>query len=604
VAETRQGRAYLLLCAVVLLLIAASRWMQAGAFDFNSDETWSMWIALGSPGEIAQWVEPQWTPLYTGLLSAWQTLTGIHPTIVRYSSVLTSMLGVAFAYRAAYRLGRPHRRRAALLAALAYAALGFAIYLGSQMRGYPLSLTLMPLLVWLALRYFERPSWARAGALAACMVLMFYVNLTSAFAFVAVGMLVLFVYGRRARRWWLPGVIAAVPALPLILETLGRPNTAALKARNNPPPPFFEAMYQLYRDYAGDFFVVWVVLFIVAGWLLWRRGRDAAMVGFLAWTVALPAAVYVFNEEIGFFSPRYQWWVMFGIALWVGWGLAHLPRWGQWAAAGFLVVTMFVVIPYERYSFQTLIPLRRNFELLARHYQAGDVILRDTNCIEDGGCRADYEWQYFVQAYFPDGPVFVEDPGEHRRVWYVKQDGWQDDALEAQIADGRVLSTFFGPWDFLFQLYEAPPDPEGVRFDNGMRFHGVQFPDAPQPYVWHEGETVRVRLWWSVDEPIADDYSVGVYMMYEERPVDQTDGPQTIDLFPASTAPPPQEVSLWEPGRYYVEERELAVPDPKQTDTYPLYMAVYQWWDGERIAAPGTDDDGLYFLANVNVKAW
>ena len=66
----------------------------------------------------------------------------------------------------------------------------------------------------------------------------------------------------------------------------------------------------------------------------------------------------------------------------------------------------------------------------------------------------------------------------------------------------------------------------------------------------------------------------------------------------------PPETSRWQPGKLYIEERELKLPYPLTTGTYDIRLAVYQWWDSVRIAAPGTDENTMLRLGSVWVKAW
>jgi len=99
-----------------------------------------------------------------------------------------------------------------------------------------------------------------------------------------------------------------------------------------------------------------------------------------------------------------------------------------------------------------------------------------------------------------------------------------------------------------------------------------------------EGETVRLRLWWSVDRPVTLDYSVGLYMMDSSGQVAQSDGPP-------QPVGGPQETSRWLAGRYYLDEREITLPYPAQVGSYAINLALYQWWDGKRIAAPGMNSD-------------
>jgi hypothetical protein len=136
-----------------------------------------------------------------------------------------------------------------------------------------------------------------------------------------------------------------------------------------------------------------------------------------------------------------------------------------------------------------------------------------------------------------------------------------------------------------------------------MRFHGFDIMENGVPFagmlVKHEGEPVRVRLWWSADQPIELDYSVGLHLVRGRDGwlADQMDGPPQVTDGPRAT-------SQWATGRYYIEERELRLPYPTGNGTFNIYLAVYQWWDNVRITAPGLTDERLMLLRSMPITAW
>jgi hypothetical protein len=262
------------------------------------------------------------------------------------------------------------------------------------------------------------------------------------------------------------------------------------------------------------------------------------------------------------------------------------------------------------------------FEWLWARIEPGDVIFLDPSCTTDADkCGRPEEWDYYQIVYFPDRRLHIvsniDETVGVRRVWYVSVDGWNDETLQDRVAAGRLRSQFVGPWDFLWQLYEAPPDPVGVLYDNGMRFHGFDIIDprlhngyVEGPVVRREGKQVILRLWWSVDKPLANDYSISTLIAAapDAPPLAQFDGPpQTISLFLYDSAPP-RETSQWQPGQFYVEERVLQLP--KEVDSalrnHPLgiYLTLYQWWDGATINAPGVNETGRLKLREMFVLTY
>jgi len=219
-------------------------------------------------------------------------------------------------------------------------------------------------------------------------------------------------------------------------------------------------------------------------------------------------------------------------------------------------------------------------------------------------CGQPEEWDYFIRTYFPQGLQFIQNPDGYRRVWYITYDGQQNPQLFQAITKGRVAERFVGPAGCLFRLYEAPPDSVGIPFENGLRFHGMDVMDGERPWsaplVRREGESIRVRLWWSVDQPPPLDYSIGTYVMRDDHVFAEADSPPQL-IYPEDA---PQETSRWKPGQYYVEQRDLVLPYPTPAITMYIKMAVYFWQDGKRLSAPGMDENHLLTLARLTVMGY
>jgi hypothetical protein len=145
-----------------------------------------------------------------------------------------------------------------------------------------------------------------------------------------------------------------------------------------------------------------------------------------------------------------------------------------------------------------------------------------------------------------------------------------------------------------------------------MRFHGVDFLDDAgrlqnQPVEVNEQTMLHVRLWWSVDAPLAQDYSVSVQLIANEGLlISQRDGaPQPLHLQPGHPGELPQSLTAWQPDRMYVEERWLSIPDLHDFYVSQLYVTVYDWRDNTRFAAEGVNENGLLPIpAEVFVWGW
>jgi hypothetical protein len=596
-------RSKIFIPTLLLLIVAASRITRLAGWEMDNDEVWTVWQTFGSPLEIIRWTPYDWPPLHFLLVGLWKELVGIHPTIVTYLSVLIFMVGAASMYRLTCRV---RDQRAAVIAVLVYASLGRAIVLSMLLRGYVLQLSLLPLTAWLAIRYFERVSTKRAIPLTASMVLMMYTHFTSIISIGLIGLYTLIIYGKAVWRWWLPGIVTTLLFIPEIIVKLSltvRRETVTRQMEIGSLPHKLRALYQ---DYAGYHFYAWLVLFLVATVLIviFHNEKNRRQIAALAtWALLFPVLMYYLNPLTGFFYwTRHSLWIVIGLGLWIGWGTSYLPDLLLLPVAVVLACATFTRLPVDFLSIDRspYLPMKANFSWLEDFVRAGDVIVVDPNVPVPPE-----QWDYFIHAYFPHGGLQgVDEPGDYRRVWYVTVDWLQNKDLYASVLKGRIPERWVGPPTLLFRLYEAPPDPKGVLFENGMRFLGADVitdtgPD-PWPLVWREGQSVRLRLWWSADRPVGLDYSVGTYILdlAETQLVAAYNGPPNVTNAP-------KETSQWISGRYYVEDRKITIPYPTQGGEFRLCMAVYQWWDNARIPAPGeTDSYNLLCLKKLYIKVW
>ncbi len=616
----------LLFAILILLVIFASRSTMLNQRNLSHDETRSVLRTFGTPAQIIAWQPPDWPPLYNLTLAGWTELVGVHPPFMRYMSVLFFMLSLAFTFRLARLLFKDDR--AAWMAATAYGAMGSGVYLSLFMRGYVMTMAFLPAAIYFTLRYFQTKRWRWAVPLGFTLALMFYTTFTVITPFAMIGLLTLLMFPRQIWRWWLPGVIALILVLPEFISKLD--SFLAHTDKEFLRIPTLPGMFtEMYPNYVGYWPLVWLALTLLAvALLLWKlRPIRMWLVWLLLYVAFMPSFTYLVFPTFPYFNPRYTWWFFLGGGLLIGGGLAYLPRllasrgrlsWVPrgmwWAALAFFLITSFSIPIDEIYHFNA-VPFESTLPILQERLEPGDVLLVDPEC---ANCGTKEHWRFYMNYYFGSMLPIVDDPTGYQRVWYVRQNGHEDPAVLDSVMQGRLPSTFFGPPDFFFRLYEGPPDPEGVLFENGMRFHGFQILEGNRfmgdPLSWWEGTQGRFRLWWSVDEPLGADYSVGTYLMTQEdevRMLGSFDGPpQTVHLVPDIyfTREIPTQTSHWVPGQYYVEERLLDLPnisDSISSARNPwLYLTVYQWWDNVRLEAPGVNDEQLLPLTEMRFWAW
>jgi hypothetical protein len=520
-----------------------------------------------------------------------------------------------------YQLGRKlyKSREAGFIVMLAYAGLGYIVFFSVYLRPYALIIPMMPLGLIFVIRYFEKPSIKRAFVLGIHMALMFYISIMSIFPFLVFGLFSLFYYSRQVWRWWIVGLIAAIAAIPEILAKLQTISSRTSVSFESNLPPLPEALWTIFVDYFGLAFIVWFGLLALSLLLIFRveRRNRWLFLFFFIWAFLGTCLLYWLHPRTSLFGIRYAWWIAWAFPLWLAAGLMHLPKWGKRLSLLLLLALSFVITPEQMAEYKEPIPDVENlFEWFSQHYEAGDVLVIDPNTrMASAGLRADV-WDYYTMAFFPNGLNLVDSPlPSDNRVWYLHSNPRNEPELEASVHTNRMESIFYGSSGFQVQLFEGAPELEGVLFENGLRFHGYEVLDgeglANFPLVVHEGAEIRLRLWWSVDAPLPQDYSVGLKVMgdlWEGVLAQQDSAPQAIYLLPYfnETLEPFGSMITWQTGQYYVEERVITLPyEPRlRRSQYTMYLTVYQWQDGQRIAADGLNEDMLLPLFDFTIMAW
>src|SRR5258708_1585184 len=252
----------LVVTVMVFIAISATHaaFLRPSERNFHADEVWSVWQLRGPHVDYMR--DGNWPPLYYILLDGWQRVTGDDPVDLRLLSLFLFLFGAACLYRAVRRI---RNESAARLTVIAFGALALTNYLTVQVRPYVLLYGLFPLTFWLTLRYFVHPTVRRGGALGLAMAAMFYTAYSSVGAYLMLGLYTLIVYRRAIWRWWLPGAVALVIATPIVYQiahlALGRLQPLGVMTL----PPLIPGLTSLYRDDTGSSFIVWLILFIVAG---------------------------------------------------------------------------------------------------------------------------------------------------------------------------------------------------------------------------------------------------------------------------------------------------------------------------------------------------
>ncbi len=602
----------------VLLIAAAAIFSHLDDLSMWYDELFAVFHSKGTLAQVLRERDLAWPPGYPLALHIWIKIMGPNDLVVKLPGALAAMLGTAFAYRAGRRL---HGRTAGRLAALAFGTSGYTVYFATEARAYGISASFAMLLVWLHLRWSARPTWRRAFLYTLAAIAWLYLH------FGAGPLLILFgvdvglralpeLRQRRVPRqlWWWPLIMAAtgvafLPLLPQFLDFTRLRSAAAAKTNLDTLPRFFhEGLAPVYRAYSSRQDVLCALILVAAllglGRAAWRGGRQmrASIVWLLLWGVGFPLLVYLTRFETIAFSTRYLNTTGPAVFLLMGIGIAQLPRPGRSLGAALLLALALAPLqPFEyRISYEYSPPVRDMVRALAEKFKPGDVLVVDPGC-ECG--PPSMAWNYYEALYFPGGhiPLAADGSEAGRSIWYLVRKGREDADIQASVARGRVeTANFWGPWYFIATRYAAPPRTPGYTLgEDGLHFRGATVTPGSGPYV--AGDVISVESWWSTDAPLPLDYSIGLYLM----------NPNTGAMLaqnssgPAGPEAPPQ-TSGWEPGALYRDVRSIQIPWHIKMGDYQIWLAVYHWADGERLAPPpeAEQSQNSLILQAFRVESW
>lgn len=588
----------------LMLLVSLSRAAHSSELPLDNDEIWEVWQTFGTPEQIIQWTSPTEYPTYMLMLGGWKEIVGFHPIVLRYFSALLALPALALMYRA---VRRSKGEWSALLAALAYSAVPIGLYTGLMTRSYVIAFTALPVTFWWSSRYFERPTFWRGLVLGLSLYALYIGTVTIIPALPLFALYILLTYPKQSWRGLYPAAIGLALSLPdyLANKRAFTGGFGAVEQMIRPaslPQGWFD-FFQFYTLNPLWYLVLAVALAagLYAVWRPTRQGERLWMLFWISWVIAVPVILHILQPRLGFYPPRrYAWWYTFGFALLVGASSVYLPRLVRYASSGLLVALLLFAPSLRDYAY-IVTPLGENLRWLRDHAQADDALLLDPAIT----CNFAEEWDYYTRLYFPQGLRYVNEPEGRPRLWYVASQNDASREVEAQLARTRVPGRFVGPPGCIFRLYEAPPNSEGILYENGLRFHGFQIMEGERPLnfplVFRDRQPIRLRLWWSVDQPISLDYSISLGFNRPDSPGSQSDSaPQLI--YPEGA---PAETSQWMPGQIYVEERTFSAPASNFRHQFRLSLVVY--WFGQpdqRFAAPGVSEDGSLPLTEVTVVAW
>ncbi len=607
--------------APALLLILLFGVLLRGIDDryLRPDEGHSFESTSGSAWDVIQaQARDVHAPAYFLVLYAWERVVGDDDEYTaRLLSALISLLTLALTYRLGRRwFGGMWPGLATLLAA-GLSAYFFAYAL--EIRPYPLLMLTGAFSMTLFDRWLEQGTPRHAVIYGVGVALMLWTHYFGALLAGLQGLYVL--AGKDTRRQWRQGFLAAgvalglwLPWLPVFVAQVRHEGQIAAEASGlalgkagSALPTTPETVGRFVALATNDQPVLVVLILLAGAVLLWRERRWwlAAM-----WAVGMPLLVFPVNLVVPIYDPRYLSPLAPGLGLWMGAGLAALigrapGRWKRVGQGIALVALALVLWPGIALGAPDEYPLRAYLRQLEDAFRPGDILYFDR-----AGFGGVLTYQYRRYAPWAIDRIYAADPATSdpnspliqplapadlpRCFWFVTSNWFEPGVQERfrALEAGHPVLQVIGEDDrYLFQRMCAPPLERPQRFGDVLRFWGAEV-DLP------EGDRITLRLWWDVTEAPAADYSFGLYLLDAAGGMQaQRDGPLQ-DYWGRGVI----QTSQLQPGRYYIDLRDLVVPSDLPPGRYTLALAVYQPWDGVRLSAPDGALDGALPLESLTLE--
>ncbi len=627
---------YLLLAIGITLCASWLRFHQLGAQSLWNDEGSSYVQATRSFAQIAQNAAADiHPPLYYWLLKIWRSAVGDAELSLRALSALQGVLGVAWTFALAQRLGsKPANGYLGAVVAGGLVAFNtFQIYYSQEMRMYA-TLTLWSVgALWALVGFLTRPTWRRAVALGILNAL----GLWTQYAFP----LVMIAQGGVAVLWLLEGLhwrtlsstarklawygvanaLALVLFAPLMAVAIRQvttwPNTGE-------PTPLVDSLNQIVgwlvmgMTYTEAPFHWISILLVFALFGLRIHAEKATWKRFLPLMVALvPIGFFLaqglFREgNLKFLLPS-----QVGLALAIGQGVASLwwmeseRRMIRPLARGIVMLGVVGTL----FTFRQIIPPLYNAPAYQRDDYRGLVQTILTTSQGKVGVILNAPGQVEVFNYYAQNrlltfgiPAHLSSPDAE-----IRQDVQavlpQVDTLfavlwgEAERDPNRVVETvldqtafevgdaWFG--DVRLARYALPPATFGevhegvdVRFGEHITLTDYAISSTGvQPY-----DALMVRLHWQTASPLQERYKVFVQLLNEDGVlVAQHDAEPVGGQSPTPT---------WKIGQAIIDQHALFIPNSLSTTHNTLIVGLYNYeHPNKRVLIAGGQD--AYSLATI-----
>jgi len=531
-------------------------------------------------------------PLWFSSFWAWWHLVGDSEFAGRIFSILLTMLTLSLVYQLGRKwFGAP---RYGLFAIILLGVNAYFFAYALEIRPYALIMLLSAWSMWTFQRWITRRTWRSALFYALSVAAMLYVHY---FLFILIlAQAIYFLLARPSGRLLAQGLGAAgiafllwLPWLPAVISQISRLRQTGISGGNDrgllgsgvtTVPTSLDSILGLLNNVTNGQIGLYAVILVIGIFLLWRFANFRLA---LIWGLGAPALSFLINTVFAIYTPRYVVYLIIGLTLALGAGLAALGSRFRWLALAAVGAISLWALPTQ---LPNRIPYRDLYQRVSAAAKPGDAIFFDEDDAETRFLR--WQMDHYLSRDLRQNIVTNFDEAiPYRRVWFATNEAWRysTDVQNrfAELERTHPLQTVIGDctsaWCYLIQLMEAPPLSEPIIFGENLPFWGADVDSITR-------ETIDVRLWWKVDQPPELDYSIGLHLLDRSGTlVAQVDRPIRDQYLNQDI-----QTSQLEPGRIYIDARTLELPPGLPAGEYQLALVVYQSWDSVRLTLPDGAD--------------
>ncbi len=539
-----------MLMTLVLLLAFA-----LGAAGLNADVIWldelysvsdmGVFNPPRSPAQIisAIRVHNDHVPLFFLMVAGWSQLAGWSQFALRFMSLVSGVLMIAWLYRLA---ADAVNRRTAVAAALLMSTNAFAILYFHELRMYALLMLLAVMhsgLYWRLAHGFRatRLMWF-LFILTAAMLLYTHNYAIIVFAGLG-GYHLLFV--SKSRRWlniilaWGVGALLFLPYAPLWIEDLLQYSIRAGTFYKYPTPPSLRTVAVIAYLWVNGFPFIVLALILSFGCAL-RQRRNPAILRLLVIALMMMALLLVVGQFTSLPTDR----VRYSLILWFpffilfAYGLTSVPRWRLvttlflllWSAAGYQLSRSAEILDYADGSEARLYPPLYEYLYHLKHKaNAADYLIGFTSLMRTGwwspanyylqaqpgldgvflsASRRRYQLESDVKAILDEHPYVLlaynpadPAPNADKTLEIMRQEGYIPCAVIIDEPGWRAQR-------YVNQVMGCDHQPAPIVYDNRIKVI-----DRFARYV-PESKALQILTWWEVaDEDLLNEYNVSMQII-------------------------------------------------------------------------------------------